>query len=86
MWGSAQQVSGPPPCSQGLEDMETKAPAKCQGHEAEDPRKVTGDKGQGAQGWPGKRGCPLSPSFPLPAWWAWESETAGCSEQAWERL
>ncbi|XP_036905836.1 melanopsin isoform X2 [Sturnira hondurensis] len=40
MWGSAQQVSGWSPCSQGLEDMEANALPKPQGREAEDPRKV----------------------------------------------
>ncbi|XP_045698206.1 melanopsin [Phyllostomus hastatus] len=40
MWGSAQQVSGWSPCSQGLEDIEAKALPQPQGHEAQDPRKV----------------------------------------------
>ncbi|XP_054436469.1 melanopsin [Pteronotus mesoamericanus] len=40
VWGAAQQVSGQSPCSQGLEDVEAKAPPKPQGHEAEAPRKV----------------------------------------------
>ncbi|XP_032986961.1 melanopsin isoform X2 [Rhinolophus ferrumequinum] len=41
-WGAAQQVSGPSPCSLGLEDVETKAPLKPQGSEAEAPRKTKG--------------------------------------------
>ncbi|XP_019571683.2 melanopsin isoform X2 [Rhinolophus sinicus] len=41
-WGAAQQVSGPSPCSLGLEDVETKAPRKPQGSEAEAPRKTKG--------------------------------------------
>lgn len=58
-WGAAQQVSGPSPCSLGLEDVEMKAPRKPQGSEAEAPRKVIGpstcqstkgrDKGEAAQ-------------------------------------
>lgn len=74
MWGAAQPVSGPPPCSQGLEDVETKAPPKSQGHEAEDPGKVTGDTGHGAQGVARRAGLSSAPSFPLPAWGAWESD------------
>lgn len=59
MWGAAQQVSGPSPCSLGLEDVETKVSPKPQGSEAEAPLKVIGpspcqsikggDKGQVAQ-------------------------------------
>ncbi|XP_036211857.1 melanopsin [Myotis myotis] len=41
-WGAARQVSGPLPCSQGLEEVETKAPPKSQGREAEDPGKTKG--------------------------------------------
>ncbi|XP_043452704.1 melanopsin isoform X1 [Prionailurus viverrinus] len=37
VWGAAQQVSGRFPCSQGLEDMEAKAPVRPQGREAETP-------------------------------------------------
>ncbi|XP_036317160.1 melanopsin [Pipistrellus kuhlii] len=46
IWGAAQQGSGLAPCGQGLEDMETQAPAqtpaKSLGHAAEDPRKTKG--------------------------------------------
>lgn len=67
MWGAAQQVSGPPPCSQGLEDVETKTPPKFQGREAEDPRKVTRDTGHGAQGVARRAGVVLgAPAFPCP--------------------
>lgn len=82
MWGAAQQVSSPPAGSQGLEDVDTKAPPKAQGHEAEDPRKVTRDEGRRPREWPEKRGVLCPPNFPFPAWWAWESKTARCSEQA----
>ncbi|XP_019516020.1 PREDICTED: melanopsin isoform X2 [Hipposideros armiger] len=42
MWGAAQQVSGPSPCSLGLEDVETKVSPKPQGSEAEAPLKTKG--------------------------------------------
>lgn len=41
-WGTAQQMSGWSPCSQGLEDVEAKAPPKSQGQKAEASGKVTG--------------------------------------------
>ena len=97
MWESAQQVSGWFPCSQGLEDMEAKAPPKPQRHEAEAPRKVIGDMGQVAQGVTRKRGLVLMsrpkyplritsslylPRLPLPTWRVWRSMTPRCSEQA----
>lgn len=64
MWGATQQVSSPPPCSQGVEDMETKVPAKSQGHEAEGPRKVIGDRGKEPRGWLGKQVASVPPAFP----------------------
>lgn len=97
MWGSAQQVSGWSPCSQGLEDIEAKALPKPQEHEAEDPRKVIGDKGQVAQGVTRKRGlvlmgrpkCSLRitsslylPRLPFCTWRVWSSMTPRCFEQA----
>ncbi|XP_008694349.1 melanopsin isoform X1 [Ursus maritimus] len=42
VWGATQQVSGRFPCSQGLEDMEAKAPLRPQGQEAETPGKTKG--------------------------------------------
>lgn len=52
MWGSAREVSGRFPCSQGLEDMEAKAPVSLQGQEAETPAKVTGPGTcQSVRGW-----------------------------------
>lgn len=52
VWGAARQVSGHFPCSQGLEDMEAKAPLRPQGQEAETPGKVIGPGTcQSIQGW-----------------------------------
>lgn len=52
MWEAAQQVNIRFPCSQGLEDMETKAPLRPGGQEAETSGKVIGlGPCQSIQGW-----------------------------------
>lgn len=43
-WGAGQQVSGWPPCSQGLDDVEAKALPRPQGRASEAPGKVTGSQ------------------------------------------
>lgn len=52
MWEAAQQVNARFPCSQDLEDMETKAPLRPGGQEAETSGKVIGlGPCQSMQGW-----------------------------------